>query len=128
MFNKILNGLLYLLGLRQKPQDHYVSVDQSGTENEPLRLKIDRQAVFAWQEGHLVVIIDHQFNNIPSWAEWDASREVLSVTHMNGAMVEAPASLQAAHIGIVMAARKLLLVSNDQGEKIMHFLPFLGRS
>jgi hypothetical protein len=124
---KLLTNFLYFLGLKKEVRLPSAPADLSRSGYEPRLTKIEKHAVFGYKEGYLVVIVDHQFENVPSWIEWDANRETVNITHMNEDMLEAPASIQRDHIDTITGAIKVLLVSNNKNEKIMHFLPFVGR-
>lgn len=94
---------------------------------EPQTTKIDGEAVFGIKDGHLVVIVDHQFSDMPSWVEWDAGRKMVNITQISGDMGEVPADIKDVHFEALMDMKKVLLVSNDNAQKIVHFVPFLAR-
>ena len=85
----------------------------------------------AVKDGHLVIVIDHVFEDIPSWIEWDAEREMLTITQMGGQMDETHVHIEQDAYESLRRMRKLLLISNDNAqkteEKIVHYIAFLPR-
>ena len=119
-----LSNLIHKLTVRTSP---YPPRLISQMEPDPPRRKIVQEPFFALKDGFLVVVVDHSFDDVPSWVEWDAARKVLSIAQMNGQIDEAHAEIAPNHYETLQNSRKLLLVSNDNKEKIVHFLPFLAR-
>ena len=101
-------------------------------EDAPRHNQIKREPLLAIEQGELVMAVDHTFQNVPSWVEWDPDRNILSVAEMNGTVNEARVALKAEHLGEMMARRKILMISNELGkgpqDKIMHYVPFLSRN
>lgn len=89
--------------------------------------KVDAEAIFAIKDGYLVVILDHQFNDVPSWMEWDAERKIASITHLGGNTDEVEADIKDEHVYALIDAKRVLLASNSNDKKIVHFVPFIAR-
>ncbi len=94
---------------------------------QPKFNKIDIEPVLALKNDHLVMVLEYEFKNIPSWVEWDNDRQVVTIAHMNGDVDEAPLELNEEHITIIDEQKKVLLVSNDNANKIMHAVKFIAR-
>ncbi len=94
---------------------------------EPQRSKIAGEAVFGLKDGYLVVSVDHSFADIPNWVEWDAERKVVNITQVGGDMDEVYADIKDEYVDALVDMKKVLLVSNDNAKKIVHFVPFLAR-
>ncbi len=125
---EILRKLLYKLGIGSPPYDGPVSMPAQVPERtQPRSGKIDREVVFAVKDGYMVLMVDHQFDGVPSWIEWDNSRKTVSFTQMGGDMDEMNADIKDEFIDALMDTKKVLLVSNDNAKKIVHFVPFIPR-
>lgn len=126
--NKIFNHLMHILGLRSKkepePVIEKVYVEE---QTEPKRNKIDQEPILGFKDSYLVMVVQHRFENIPSWVEWDSDRKTVTITQMNGDIDEAKLDLKTEHLERLKNVQKLLLVSNDNEEKIMHYVQFLAR-
>lgn len=122
-----LRNLLYKFGIGshdQEPQAEVV-VRESGPET---RIgKIDTEAVFAIKDGYLVVILDHHFGDVPSWMEWDAERKIASITQLGGDMDEVSADIKDEYVYALIDAKRVLLASNSNDKKVVHFIPFIAR-
>lgn len=88
---------------------------------------IAEEPVLAFEDGFLVMIVNHRFPNIPSWVEWDSERQVIAITQMNGDMDEAKISLKEEYYEQLAKENKILLVSNDNDQATVHFVSFIAR-
>ncbi len=101
-------------------------------ENYPheRRNQIFGEPFLAIERGELVLIVDHTFQNIPIWVEWDEKRNTLRIAEMNGTINDTRISLSQKHRKELAVRKKILLISNQRGktrdDKIMHYLPFLS--
>ncbi|MCK6418130.1 MAG: hypothetical protein L6Q57_04225 [Alphaproteobacteria bacterium] len=91
---------------------------------------LKREPLLAEKDGYLVLVVDEVLEDMPNWVEWDPDRNIISITHMGGGILEARLYIPPAYLDNLRRKRKLLLVSNkaEQGdEKIMHYTPFLAK-
>ena len=128
MLNFIKNIFIKLGFIKFDPEPEETAREVVYEEfTQPKLNKIEKEPVLAQKDGHLVMVVDAQFNNVPSWVEWDGERSVVTITHMNGDIDEAPLEVKDEYITSLNENRKILLVSNDNEEKIMHYVQFLSR-
>lgn len=78
-------------------------------------------------DGHLVMVVDHAFEDVPVWVQWNPDTQMVSITQMGGRVDEVRTAISRKYVEALLAARKLLLVSNQEDGKIMHYVPFLTR-
>lgn len=124
----LLTKLLYKLkGGTSLPETKVSMPAQLPEKTQPRFGRIDQQVVFAQKDGYMVLIVDHQFDGLPSWIEWDAATKTVSFTQMGGDMDEMNADIKAEFVDVLMDTKKVLLVSNDNTKKIVHFVPFIAR-
>ncbi|MFN3699999.1 MAG: hypothetical protein ACK4VI_00590 [Alphaproteobacteria bacterium] len=124
----LLRNLFYKLGLTGKSEAEPERMPSQIPERTQPRVgRIDQEAVFAMKDGYLVLAVDHQFDGVPSWIEWDGSRNIVSFTQMGGDMDEMGATIKAEYVQKLIELKKVLLVSNDNGQKIVHFVSFIAR-
>ena len=109
--------------LKEKPKLEPVYEEYT----QPKFNKIDVEPVLALKNDHLVMVMEYEFKNMPSWVEWDNDRQVVTIAHMNGDVDEAPLELDEEHITMLGEQKKVLLVSNDNTKKIMHAVKFIAR-
>lgn len=81
----------------------------------------------AVKDGHLVMIVEHLFEDMPAWVEWDEKKQVLRISQMGGQVDIVKAKISPEHCAEIKGRRKMLLVTNFRGEKIIHFVPFIIR-
>ncbi|GJL86029.1 MAG: hypothetical protein DHS20C02_18040 [Micavibrio sp.] len=98
---------------------------------EPQKGKIRKEPLLAKSDGQLVMVVDHMFDDIPGWVEWNPDTQMVSITQMGGRVDEVRTAISRQYVETLLTARKLLLVSNvsnvsnKEDGKIMHFVPFL---
>ena len=132
---QILTNCLQNLGVLRASEAQQSASDaenvQVETQTDPKVGKIDHEPLLALEEGKLVMVVDHYFENMPSWVEWDSERKVITITQMNGDLDEAAIDLKEEYFESLKMAQKLLLVSNENAsndnERIMHTVSFLSR-
>ena len=122
-----LRNLLYKFGIGSPPEEPRNEAPASHYQPEPRFGKIDGEAIFATKDGYLVVVLDHQFSDVPSWMEWDAERKIVSITHLGGDMDEVHADIKDEYVYALIDAKRVLLASNQNDKKVVHFVPFLTR-
>ena len=122
-----LRNLLYKIGIGSPPEEPRKEAPAYVSQPKARFGKIDGEAIFAMKDGYLVVILDHQFDDVPSWIEWDAERKIVSITHLGGDMDEVSADIKEEHVDALIDAKRVLLASNQNDKKIVHFVPFLAR-
>lgn len=94
---------------------------------EPQLERIEQEAVFGMRDGYLVISLEHHFTDIPNWVEWDAGRKMVSIAQAGGDMAEVYADIKDEYVDALMDMGRVLLVSNDNDKRIVHFVPFLAR-
>jgi len=130
---KILIDFLHKIGLSFGANSEQ-SAQPSPVEpqTDPKRGIIPTEPLLALEGGKLVMVVEHHFENVPSWVEWDKERQIVTITQMNGDLDEAKLDIKDEYTEHMEVARNLLLVSldvsNDNEERIMHSVPILART
>ncbi len=84
-------------------------------------------AVFLHHNDNVVLVVDHEFKDVPSWVEWDTGQKKLAVAQMGGTITELATSIKDEDLAAYKARKKIHLVANYGGEKIIHQLSFILR-
>lgn len=126
---KILTNILHKLRLCDECASgvREVAPDAVEAQTEPKRCVIEKEPLLALKDGHLVLVVEHSFSNVPSWVEWDGESRVMTIAQMNGDLDEAKIEIKKEFLEQLKAAKKVLLVSNDNEERIMQCIPFFAR-
>lgn len=126
---KFMAHLLNLFGLKCKAEEPLPTPKTVIEEQpEPKRNKISKEPIMGIKDGYLVMVVQYTFDNIPSWVEWDNERKTVTITEMNGDINEADIDLKSEHVDRLNNVHKLLLVSNNNEEQIIHYVQFLARA
>jgi hypothetical protein len=88
---------------------------------------ISREPVVAIHKDKLVLIVEAQLNAVPSWVEWDRDTRTIIIAQMNGDTYEGRAELTESFQNKMKDMNKVLVISNDNPERLMHHLPFIAR-
>lgn len=117
----------------EKPQNWWGVADgeTSQTSSGDLVLeevgKLDAPTLLLNEGNQAVLIIEHDFRDIPSWVEWDRKDRTLSLALMGGGLLELPLSPEALENALIDRIRRLLLVTGNTTEKISHFVAIITR-
>jgi hypothetical protein len=106
-------------GARKTPVD--------GETAAPFFHRIAREPLLAEKDGYIVIVVDETLEDIPNWVEWDSERRVISINHMGGGVAEAIVDIKPQHLENIKKFRKILLVTNNGDEKLMHSVSFLAK-
>lgn len=126
---KCLISLLQKLGLRKR--DSFVSTVQ--TTQEPVRPygttgRLDVPTLLFSDGPHLVLIVDYDFEDIPSWVEWDSRLKKLSVVQIGGAAAELPLGIPANVNAPIDETQRMMLVTGRYERRNAHFVNFIIRN
>jgi len=128
---KLLTNFLQNLGVLKAEEVEQSAPSPVETQTDPKVGKIDHEPLLAMEGDKLLMVVDHYFENVPSWVEWDKERKIVTITQMNGDLDEAPMNLKEDYVEKLKLAQKLHLISkenmNDNDERIMHSVSFLSR-
>lgn len=122
LLHRFLTYCKYILGGR--PKAPVKPVEPEGTY-EPLQGthgRLSSDVVLLIQNGHVVLVVDHEFDDIPSFIEWDRTRKSLGVAQMSGAVAEVKANLPPEMNGPLSSSRTILLMTRFNGNKVAHQL------
>lgn len=89
--------------------------------------KLDVPTLLLHEENQAVLIIAHDFRDIPSWVEWDRKSWKLSLALMGGGIVELSLGAEALESTLIHGIKRLLLVTGNTKEKISHFVAIITR-
>jgi len=124
----LLTGLLYKLGIwkesagvAQNPQAE-VHPAPAGTHG-----RLEADAVILSEDDRIVLSIGHDFEDVPSWVEWDMKTGRLSVAQMGGALAELKLQLPLFYKERMKNVKRLALVTGQGHEKMMHYVAFIMR-
>ena len=123
-----LKNIIYkLIGLDVRSDQASAGISAVEDTSIPRCGTIEKEPIIGFEDGSLVMVVDHHFPNVPSWIEWDEARGVISITQMNGDMDEARVVLKKEHFDKLAAEKKMLLISNDNNVATVNFINFIAR-
>jgi hypothetical protein len=57
------------------------------------------------KDGRVTIVVDHEFEDIPEWVEWDISRNTIGIVQMGGAVAELKSVIPPEKVGMFRNAR-----------------------
>ncbi|MCB9990569.1 MAG: hypothetical protein H6867_04200 [Rhodospirillales bacterium] len=84
-------------------------------------------AVFLHHNDNIALVVDHEFEDVPSWIEWDEGQGKIIVAQMGGTITEIETKIPAKELEEYKEQKRLYLIANYGGEKIIHHLSFIVR-
>ena len=125
----LLTGLLYKLGIWKESAG--VGETASPAEIHPAPAgthgRLEADAVILSEDDRIVLSIGHDFEDVPSWVEWDMKTGRLSVAQMGGALAELKLQLPLFYKERMKNVKRLALVTGSGPEKMMHYVAFIMR-
>ena len=126
-FNRFLTYILYLLGVRPEeepspPQAAEAEKPLTGT-NGPIRADV----LVLEDNGRVIMVVDHDFLDIPEWVEWDVSRNIIGIVQMGGAIAELKNVIPPEKEAIFRSVPNILLATRFEGQKVAHSIYMVVR-
>ena len=124
---EFFQALLLKLGLRTP--DAPAPVRQAEPQARPHGTtgRIDVPTLLLNEEQHMVLVVDYDFEDIPSWVEWDAKLKKLSVVQMGGAAAELALSIPANMNASLTQIQRMMLVTGRYDRRNGHYVSFIIR-
>ncbi len=90
--------------------------------------RLDAPTLLLNEGNQAVLIIEHDFRDIPSWVEWDRKGWRLSLALMGGGLLELPLTSETLAQAPVEGIKRLLLVTGStEKDRISHFVAIITR-
>lgn len=128
----ILTNLLYKLGLGKRKST------PSGTaapdaETEPARPHgttglLEVPTLLLTEDDKVVLMVDYDFADFPSWVEWDMQARTLSVVQMGGASAQLALTMPMQQLGALNdKTMRLMLITGRYERRNGHYVSFIVR-
>lgn len=124
--NEFLTCFLYKIGVRKDTSRENEGISPEASPPPP-RLVTDAHALLVHLDGHVALVVDHEFEDVPSWIEWDIGRKRISIAQMGGTVTELDTALDKKEMEEYREKKKIHLVARYGGEKIVHSLALIIR-
>ncbi len=121
--NNLLSNTLYKIGWRQQYAESALPFDNGAVVEE---LKAD--ALLMKEDNRVVLVIDQEFDDVPGWIEYDAGSGEFALAMTQGQVAVLSLDIPNDDLEPMKLAQRLLLITNVEDKKLMHFLPFLLRN
>lgn len=122
----LLRSLLSAFGLKGDVADVYPredDVEKIGTDGV-----INAGIAVVRKGDRLVLAVDCDFGDMPTWVEFDADVSQFSIAQNSGAVAHLSSTISEGQADELKILKKLMLVSNMGEEKVAHHVPFVVRS
>lgn len=128
----ILTDFLYKLGLgKRKP----VSESPAPPETIPETVKqhgttglLEVPTLLLTEDDKIVLMVDYDFADFPSWVEWDMKARTLSVVQMGGAAAQLALTMPMQQLGALNdKTMRLMLITGRYERRNGHYVSFIVR-
>lgn len=96
--------------------------------DESARKIIQTDALFVKEKDKLALVVDHEFDDVPSWLEWDVKDKKLSIMQMGGDIAQLNTIMSKEDADEFKDFKSLYLVSNTGKEKIRHTVSMIVKN
>ncbi len=132
--NDFLTQCLYNIGWkRSSVEEEPVNDDEKVTASKAAPVRgtqgeIKADALMMKEDDKLVLVVDQELEDVPSWVEWDIATDKLLIVQTGGATAELNKLIPSEKREILEEVQRFMLVTNSGGERVAHYLPFLIRN
>jgi hypothetical protein len=125
----LLKSFLYKLGVREQETGPSLPepVIQEETRKHGTAGLLEVPTLMLCENDKVVVIVDHDFMDFPSWVEWDVKESKLYVVQMGGDYAELALNLAGHHAATLMRTQRLMLVTGRFERRNGHYVSFIVR-
>lgn len=126
----ILTDFLYKLGLGKRKTD---SAAPSVPEAETARPHgttglLEVPTLLLTEDDKIVLMVDYDFADFPSWVEWDMQARTLSVVQMGGAAAQLALTMPMQQLGALNdRTMRLMLITGRYERRNGHYVSFIVR-
>lgn len=128
IIKNLCNALLLRLGLRRADSPAPVMAAAGPDRPHGTTGRLDVPTLLLNEDSHMVLIVDYDFEDIPSWVEWDARMKKLSVVQMGGAAAELALGIPAGLNASFETMQRLMLVTGRFERRNGHYVSFIVRT
>lgn len=121
----LIRSVLQFLGLKGDVQDVYPREDQREEVGTNGFVKADLAVVK--KDDRIVMAVDYDFGDVPTWVEWDADVNQFSVAQNGGAVAHMASNVSTDNVRRLKDIGRLMFISNVGGAKNAHLIPFVVR-
>lgn len=116
---------MYKLGLSEPEPDLPARPEPAGQPLVGTHGIIDVDVLMLKKDQQLVMVVDHEFLDIPSWVEWDKSRESVGIAQASGAVAEIKNAIPDKFKAELSGVNSLLLLTKFNGVKVAHTISLI---
>jgi len=125
ILKRIVNGFLCLLGLKTKDSAAVSDVPQD--DNIVPTVISSARAVFMRHDNSFALVVNHEFDDVPSWVECDIHRKKISIAQMGGNVTEITVGWDGEAIASYQDEKRVYLIARYEGRSIIQNLTFIAR-
>jgi hypothetical protein len=125
----LLTDFLYKLGLGKKES---IAPAPAPAENEWARPHgttglVEAPTLLLTEDDKIVLMVDYDFADFPSWVEWDTKSRKLLIVQMGGAAAELALTMPLHQIGSIGTTKRLMLITGRYERRNGHYVSFIVR-
>lgn len=87
--------------------------------------RLEAEAAILFEDDRIVLTVEYNFKDVPSWVEGDASTRNISVMMMGGGTVVLQLPLPANETERLQTTKYMVFVTGTESKKLMHNISFI---
>lgn len=126
----ILTHLLYKLGLGKKKPAETAWAAAPAVPDRPHGTTglLEVPTLLLTEDDKVVLMVDYDFADFPSWVEWDMQARTLSVVQMGGASAQLALTMPMQQLGALNdKTMRLMLITGRHERRNGHYVSFIVR-
>ncbi len=126
MFNGIISLISGIFG--RKDRENKKINETTNPVVKGTQGRLEAEALVLKQGDHLIMVIDYDLGDMPSWIEWDTAASLMYIIQSGGSVAQMEAIIPPEEASQLEKFRRLILVTKVGKEKVTHMIPFLIRA
>ncbi len=89
---------------------------------------LDADLLVMREDDRVIVVVDHDFTDMPEWVEWDVSRNIFAIAQMGGAVAEMKNVIPPDKAMLFHDSRNVFLATRFEGRHVVHSIYMVVRA
>ncbi len=126
MLKDLLTQLVYKLCIWRKAEDDDSSfvADEEVKSPKGVNGLLDVETALLFEDSRVILMVDYDFSDVPSWIEGDTETKSISIVQMGGAVANVKMTLPEQEKERWQNLKRIALVSGTGSQKLMHYVSF----
>ena len=114
---------MYLCGIKAPQEGPQTAIKQDYASEKPFvgtNGPILADLMVMRKDDRVILVVDHDFLDVPEWVEWDVSRNTIGIVQMGGAVAELKSVIPPEKAVMFRESKHISLATRFEGKNVVH--------